>query len=158
MYEKIKKIFSFIIFPLSIIAGFIVGRKSNGARNSNLELVEQQRKHIDELEASINNSEQLVRELENRNNELRKQINTGTSELRYELEQLRLKNSETRRELQERIKQARSNIEHIDIGTAGTVENIDRLIENNNTLRELFDKYRKTVNGVENNINDSDRI
>lgn len=149
MYEKFKKILSWLILPISILAGFFVGRKSTGDRSANLELVEQQRKHIDELETSINNSEQLVSELKTRNNQLREQINTGTNELRYELEQLRLKNSETRRELQERIKQARSTIQQIDDGTSETVGNLDQLIENNRELTILFEKYRKANNSLE---------
>lgn len=131
MYEKIKKIFSYIIFPILFIAGFFVGRKRTAGTNGDFEQLR-------------SDNEQLIREVDN---------------LREQVGQLSALNKFGREELEEldcNLSTARKAAELARVELDNSTDGINRLQETNKRLREFISRYGAELENMESNIDSSD--
>lgn len=130
MYEKIKKIFSYIIFPILFIAGFFVGRKRTTGTNRDYEQL-------------LADNERLIGEVDN---------------LREQVKQLSALNRLGRKELEEldcNLSTARKAAELARVELDDSQDGLGRLEETNTRLAEFLQRYRTELENMESNIDSS---
>lgn len=130
MYEKIKKIFKYVILPITFIAGFFVGRKRTTGTNRDYEQL-------------LADNERLIGEVDN---------------LREQVKQLSALNRLGRKELEEldcNLSTARKAAELARVELDDSQDGLGRLEETNTRLAEFLQRYRTELENMESNIDSS---
>ncbi len=116
----IKKNAVLIVGGIATIIGFILGRKSLGGNNANIEKLR-------------NDNEQLVKQSE---------------ALRRELDRLRELSKDDKQRLgdiEEELSRARESLDSLRYVASGTGQDVDELEANNQRLRDWIAKYSKEI-------------
>lgn len=136
-----KKIWKFIVgFAVGIVPALLFFRRGNKQADNDIERLQF---NINRLTENIRESERIISELKSTNAELREQLESGSTELRFEVEQLRLENSRISRELEQRIKQARTTLSELGSEQSGQQDILNRLERVNSEFASFIKENTK---------------
>jgi len=159
MYAFFKKFKQFFIGLGTAIVGIIAYIFYDRNRNSGVEsdFDELKQSHNEALE-NISNAERLVRQLSDSNRQLRQDLEDGTTELRFDVEEIRLENSRLQRELANKIASTRQTIQHIKVGADSSKTELNKIKQASRELAGFIQRYGKGNPDIEDIDNSSSSI